>query len=326
MKTRPLGRTGLEVSEIIFGCGNVGGLLIRADADTMREAVRRALDLGINWFDTAALYGDGQSEQNLGRLLKGVGGSPHVSTKVRLVPEDLTDIPAAIERNTRQCLVRLQRETVDLLQFHNHVAQMGDERAVLVERVLGPGGVADALDAMREKGLTRFIGFTALGETEGCRQVVESGRFDTAQVYYNVINPTAAHSHLGITTGQEFSGLIESCRAKGVGIIVIRSLAAGIIATDERLDNPWILTRNTEADEETRKAHAVFDLLGDAFGTRAQTAMRFVLSNPDIACIDIGPSEIAHVEEAVQATTLGLLPAEALAKLERLYDSNFTTT
>jgi L-galactose dehydrogenase/L-glyceraldehyde 3-phosphate reductase len=71
----------------MFGCGNVGGLLIRSDADTMRRAVRRALDLGINWFDTAALYGDGQSEENLGRLLNELNDTPYVSTKVRLVPE-----------------------------------------------------------------------------------------------------------------------------------------------------------------------------------------------------------------------------------------------
>jgi L-galactose dehydrogenase/L-glyceraldehyde 3-phosphate reductase len=326
MQTRPLGRTGIDVSEIIFGCGNVGGLLIRADAETMRAAVRRALDLGINWFDTASQYGNGQSEQNLGRLLKEVGGSAHVSTKVRLTPEDLADIPAAIERNTQQCLGRLQRESVDLLQFHNQIAPESGERAIAVDSMLGPGGVADALDAMREKGFTRFIGFTALGETECCRQVIASGRFDTAQVYYNVINPTAAQSYSGITTGQDFAGLIESCRVNGVGIIVIRSLAAGIIATDQRVADPWILTRHTEADEEMRKAGAVFDLLGDSYGTRAQTAMRFALANPDIACIDIGPSEIAHVEEAVQAATMGGLPSEALASLAGLYKTGFAAT
>ena len=324
MQTRPLGRTGLEVSEIMFGCGNVGGLLTRTDADTMREAVRRALDLGINWFDTASRYGDGKSEQNLGRLLEEVGGTPHVSTKIRLGPGDMADIPNAIERDTRECLARLQRGSVDLLQFHNHIGREGDEHVVTVDDVLTSDGVADALDKMRDKGLTRHVGFTALGDTEFCRQLVESGRFDTAQVYYNVINPTADRARAGITNGQDFAGLIESCRTNDVGVIAIRSLAAGIIATGENVSNPWILTRNTDAEEETRKARAVNDLFGESYGTLAQTAMRFALANPDIACIDIGPGKIAHIEEAVQAATAGPLPGEALADLDRLYDSDFT--
>ena len=205
----------------------------------MRAAVRRALDLGINWFDTAALYGEGRSEENLGRLLKEVAETPFVSTKLRLSVDDLLDIPVAIERATRQSLARLQCESVDLLQLHNHVARESSERTVAVDAVLGADGVADALDAMREKGLTRFIGFTALGELEGCRDVIESGRFDTAQIYYNVINPTAAGPRTGITTGQDFSGLIETCRASGVGVIVIRAMAAGILASREHVENPF---------------------------------------------------------------------------------------
>ena len=326
MKTRPLGRTGLHVSEIMFGCGNVGGLLIRSDTDTMRRAVHRALDLGINWFDTAALYGDGQSEENLGRLLNELDDTPHVSTKVRLAPEDLADIPAAIERNTMQSLARLHRQSVDLLQIHNQIATVDGDRALSVDSFLGSGGVADALDVMRKKGLTRFIGFTALGETKGCRQVVESGRFDTAQVYYNIINPTAARPYLGITTGQGFGGLIECCSASGVAVIVIRSMAAGVIASAAPLTNPRILTLDTDAEDETRKASLVFDRLGEAYGTRAQTALRFVLANPDIACIDIGPSEISHVEEAAEAASAGPLPLAALAKLDSLYEADFPAT
>ncbi len=326
MKTRLLGRTGLDVSEIMFGCGNVGGLLTRTDPDTMRAAVRRALDLGINWFDTASRYGDGKSEENLGWLLREVGAAPHVSTKIRLELGDMANIPAAIERETRGSLARLQCESVALLQFHNHIARDGDEHTITVDDVLGSDGVADALDAMRDKGLTQHIGFTALGETESCRQVVESGRFDTAQVYYNVINPTAGRPHEGITTGQDFAGLIESCRSNDVGVIVIRVLAAGIIATGEDASNPWILTRNTEVDEEARKASSVYDLLGDTYGTRAQISMRFALANPYISCIDIGPGEIAHIEEAAEAATAGPLPSEALVSLEDLYESGFTAT
>ncbi len=323
MRTRQLGRTGLDVSEIIFGCGNVGGLMIRAEDAIKRAAIRRSLDLGINWFDTAGSYGNGQSEVNLGRLLKEVNESPFVSTKVRLMPGDMSDIPAAIERNTRQSLERLQRQSVDLLQFHNHVANKNSRRAVAVDSVLEPGGVADALDDLREKGLTQFTGFTALGDVESCCQVIESGRFDAAQVYYNIINPTSANSYSGITTGQNFSGLIDSCKSNDVGVIVIRSVAAGVIASGDQTASPIIITQHTYAEEEIRKAHAVNDLLGEDYGTPAQTALRFILANPDISCIDIGPGEISHIEEAVAASDAGGLPVEALARLEGLYETGF---
>ena len=80
MKYRTLGKTGIEVSEIVFGAGAVGGLLIRADPATRVEAVRRALDHGVNWIDTAPSYGDGQSEENLGAILKELGATPYLST------------------------------------------------------------------------------------------------------------------------------------------------------------------------------------------------------------------------------------------------------
>ena len=76
MKYRKFGRTGLEVSEVVFGGGKVGGILIDADDGTRRKAIRRALDAGINWIDTAALYGEGRSERALGWLLGEIDDEP----------------------------------------------------------------------------------------------------------------------------------------------------------------------------------------------------------------------------------------------------------
>ena len=86
MKYRILGRTGLKVSELGFGCGSIGGLLVRGEYPMMRRAVARALELGITYFDTASLYGDGQSEVNLGAVLRELRADPIVGTKVRLGP------------------------------------------------------------------------------------------------------------------------------------------------------------------------------------------------------------------------------------------------
>ncbi len=92
MKYRNFGSTGLQISEIVFGAGAQGGLVFRGEKETRLEAVRRALNCGINWVDTAAQYGDGQSEENLGWILKELGANPYFSTKVRISPEHVGDI------------------------------------------------------------------------------------------------------------------------------------------------------------------------------------------------------------------------------------------
>src|SRR5262245_45363625 len=99
MDYRTLGRTGLRVSALGFGCGNVGGLIIRGSPAERERAVARALELGINYFDTAPLYGDGQSEQNLGQVVRTLKANVHVGTKVRLGPADLGDIAGAVARS-----------------------------------------------------------------------------------------------------------------------------------------------------------------------------------------------------------------------------------
>lgn len=324
MKKRTFGRTGLEVSELIFGAGNVGGLLINSDDDTKRAAVRKALDGGVNWFDTATRYGDGKSEQALGWLLAEIEATPFVSTKFNLDLNRLDDIPGQIEESLRESLKRLGRDSVDLLQLHNRIGStVGGDRMITVDHFLGADGVADALDRLRDKGLIRFKGITALGEAGPCREVVESGRIDSAQVYYNLLNPSAAQAMPAGWTGQNFGGLIESCRANGVAVIAIRPFAAGVIATDQRTGRESILTADTDLASEERKARAVFEALGDAYGTRAQTALRFVLTNPDVSCIDVGFGDLTHIDEAVAAAEMGPLPQDAIDRLNALYETDF---
>src|SRR5688572_31945010 len=121
MKHRTFGRTGIKVSEIIFGGGAVGGVIIHKDDATKREAIRRALAGGINWIDTAAQYGNGKSEEALGWLIPESGKNPYLSTKFQLDVENLKDVPAQIEERFRGSLARLKRTSVDLLQLHNRI-------------------------------------------------------------------------------------------------------------------------------------------------------------------------------------------------------------
>lgn len=323
MKLRPFGRTGIEVSEIVFGGGWVGGLIIDQDDETRRAAIRRALGAGINWIDTAPSYGEGKSEAALGWLLQEVGTAPHISTKVRLNTGRLDDIAGQVERSLADSLSRLRRERVDLVFLHNPIAAEADANRVGIADVLGAGGVLDALDVLRAEGLFRFVGITALGEVAAVREVIDSGRLDAAQVYYNMLNPSAGEAMPPNWSGQDLSGVIAACRRQGAAVMNIRTFAAGVLATKERTGREIIITEDTLLGEEERKARAVFDALGERYGTPAQTAIRFSLANPDVACVAVGVAELSHLEEAIAAAETGPLPAAALAQLRALYGSDF---
>ncbi|HET7159175.1 MAG TPA: aldo/keto reductase, partial [Burkholderiales bacterium] len=147
--------------------------------------------------------------------------------------------------------------------------------------------------------------------------------FDSAQVYYNLLNPSAGRSMPPAWTGQNMGGIIEACRANGVAVMAIRIFAAGVIATDERTGRESVLIQDTSVAEDERKSKAVFDAIGTNHGTRAQVALRFVLSNPDVSCAVIGSAELHHIDEALQAAAMGPLPSDVLARLDALYASDF---
>jgi len=323
MKKRAFGRTGIQVSEVVFGAGAVGGILVHKDDATKREAIRRAMAGGINWVDTAAQYGNGKSEESLGWLLPETGFKPYLSTKFNLDVENLKDIPAQIEERFRGSLARLKRSSVDVLQLHNRIGSKPGGRVMTVEQILGKNGVAEGMERLREKGLIRHMGITAIGEAASVCEVIRSGRFQSAQVYYNLLNPSAARKMPKAWVGHDFSGVIETCKAHGVAVLAIRIFAAGVIATDERTGRESVLTANTSVAEDERKTKAVFEAIGTGHGTRGQVALRFVLSNRDVSAAIIGSAELHHIDEALAAAAKGPLPKDVLARLDALYESDF---
>ena len=323
MRYRPFGRTGLQVSELVFGGGWVGGILIHQDDATKRAAIDRALEAGINWIDTAPSYGDGRSEQALGWLLQDVAKKPYLSTKVRLDLGRLDDIAGQVERSLEQSLERLRCNSVELFQLHNPIGPQTSGERIGVDQVLGEGGVADVFDRLREQGLTRFTGITAIGETGAVRRVIASGRFNSAQVYYNMLNPSAGQDMPPAWQGQDFRGLIATCKEHGVAVMNIRVLAAGVLASEERHGREAVIMPEADLPSEERRARAVVRRLGERYGTRAQSAIRFALANPDIACVVVGLAELGHLEEALAAAEMGPLPDDALAALREVYASGF---
>ncbi|MEM7025171.1 MAG: aldo/keto reductase [Pseudomonadota bacterium] len=319
MRYRPFGRTGLEVSELVFGGGYVGGILLHADDDTKLAALRCALDGGMNWIDTAASYGNGKSEEVLGWLLREVDAKPYLSTKVGLNLTRLDDLPGQIEASLEQSLKRLRRDSVDLFQLHNRIQGETGTAGIGVADVLGAKGVAATFERLRDQGLFRFMGITALGDPTSIREVVASERFDSAQVYYNLLNPSASQSVSEAWSDPDFHGVLGACREHGVAAMNIRVLAAGVIATDQRHGREVPIMPGFDLSADEARVRAVFSRLGDSYGTRGQTALRFSLANPDLACIVVGFAEIGHIEEALAGAELGPLPESALAELRQVY-------
>jgi len=320
------GRTGLEISELAFGGGVTGGILINADETTRVMALRRAVEAGINWIDTAPVYGNGASEETIGRHLESLEPRPYVSTKVRLEADDLDDIPGAIERSLEQSLKRLQSDWVALFQLHNHLGQgVGERIALTPEQVLDRGGVADTFDRLKEQGLIHASGITAAGETDACLEVISSGRFDAAQVYYNVINPSAAWRRVpaGWKGGQNLCGILAACFHQNMGVLNIRVFAGGVLANPERPERLFVMTADTDVDNEVHCASAVRKVLGKDFGTPAQMALRFVLGNRDLASRVIGITKVEQIDEAVEAVAQGPLPTTAVSKLDTLWANEF---
>ena len=131
MDMRSFGRTGLKTSILGFGCGAVGGLMVRGTAADQERTVAKALDAGVNYFDTAVQYGDGVSETNLGRVLKALKPKAAiVGTKVRIPPQEIGRIAANITQSLDDSLRRLGMSQVDIFHLHNPVTQSGGGEAM----------------------------------------------------------------------------------------------------------------------------------------------------------------------------------------------------
>ena len=185
-----------------------------------------------------------------------------MSTKVTLDP-GAPDLAGQVEEHLDGCLERLQRDYVDLAQLHNRIDPTAgkDSRAMSVDQVLGPGGIAEGLEKVRADGRCRAMGFTSLGDVSSILQVVKSGRFDSTQIFYNMINPSAARPMPDAWTGQNLFGLVDACKAQDMGIIGIRVLVGGIIAADMTDRRVSMMTKETDKETEMVKGGAILDEL-----------------------------------------------------------------
>jgi len=329
MEYRTLGKSGVKISEIGFGCGNNAVLMVKASYDEQVKAVRHALDRGINYFDTAFAYGLGKSEENLGRILNELGTSTVVSTKIRLEPYSASDIKTATIHAVEAGLSRLKRERVDLIQLHNRITMErnpGKRFSLTPKDVYGTGGVLDGFKVMRERGKVGYFGFSGLGDPQALHEVVASGEFHSFQAYYNLLNPSAGQPVPRGFSALDYSLIIDKAAAKGMGVAVIRVLAAGALTADPTAgggSSPEPLSPGSDYPLDLERAEKVKAVLGSEGKSLTQAAIRFALMKSEVSTVLVGFSNTTHIDEAIACSGAGGLSQDAMEKLKKLWETDF---
>ena len=323
METGVFGRTGLRLSVLGFGCGAVGGLMVRGDPRDQERTIARAIAAGVNYFDTAVQYGNGESEKNLGRVLQRLKpGNVAVGTKVRLPSADFGGIADAVAKSLEASLARLRLDRVDIFHLHNAITATGGGEALSVRQVLGD--VVPAFERLRQQGKTRFLGLTAIGDTAALHQVIDARVFDSAQVVYNMLNPSAAAALPANYPAQDYGRLFDHTRAAGVGVVGIRVLAGGALSgSAERhpiaSPPPEPIGSAMRYDADIVRARRLMPLVKEGFAASlTEAATRFALSHPAMGTILVGMATPQQFEDALAAVQKGSLPPAALERLSAL--------
>jgi aryl-alcohol dehydrogenase-like predicted oxidoreductase len=322
MEMRTLGRTGVSVSVLGFGCGAVGGMMVRGAPADQERAVARAVEAGVTFFDTAPMYGDGASETNLGRVLKALKPAIVLATKMTIRPEDRSDVAGAIRRSLEASLGRLGRDHVDLLQLHNRIDATGDDRPLPADVVIDE--VAPAMAELKRAGKIRFCGITALGDTDLLHRVVDSRAFDTAQICFNLLNPSAALPAPKDLPAQDFRGLATRARAAGMGRIGIRVFAGGALSGSAERHPTGVpvvppIASGPDYATDVRNARRFQPLIAAGHAASLiEAALRFAISGDVLSTVLVGTSTLEQLETAIAAAEKGPLAGEALAQLRAL--------
>jgi len=314
METTKLGRTGLEVSRLCLGCmtygaPNRGSHPWSLDEEASRPFVRRALELGINFFDTANVYSDGTSEEFLGRAIRDMARREEVviATKVhgRMRPgaNGVGLSRKAIMAEIDASLKRLNMEYVDLYQIHRF------DSGTPIEETL------EALHDVVKAGKARYIGASSMFAWQFAKSLYLADRhgwtrFVSMQNHYNLLYREEEREMMGL------------CAEEGIGVIPWSPLARG------RLTRAWDdKTERAETDEFGKTLYSASDQsivervaqVADGRGVpRAQVALAWMLGKPVVTAPIIGASKPHHLEDAVAALELKLDQAE-VALLEEPY-------
>jgi aryl-alcohol dehydrogenase-like predicted oxidoreductase len=306
-----LGRTGLSVSELGFGAWGIGkSMWIGAEDDESNRALRGAIEQGVNFLDTALVYGGGHSEELVGAVVREASETVYVASKVPpkngrwpapsgVAADDAFPADWIVER-TEESLRNLGLETIDVQQFH-----------VWSDEWVGQGGWADAIAQLKQDGKIRFFGVSINDNQPGnAIRLIETGLVDTVQLIYNIFEQAPEDE------------LFPAVRAADVGVIVRVPLDEGGLTGNIRPDTTFPDgdfreryfggDRKSEVWERVQAIAAELDVPVDRL---PEIALRFCISDPATSTVIAGMRTLEHVESNARAVDAGPLSAEQLAAL-----------
>lgn len=311
MKYRAFGRLGWQVSEIGYGMWGLAGWTGGDDEQT-RSALRLAVDLGCNFFDTALAYGEGRSEQILGELVREHPGqrlfiASKIPPKNRTWPSRrgfaLADVfpPEHVRSSVEASLKNLGLNSLDLIQFHVWEDEWADDPRW-----------QRAVENLKQEGLVRSVGVSVnRWEPWNVLCTLRTGLIDAVQVIYNIFDQAPEDE------------LFPACRERKVAVIARVPFDEGSLAGTLTLESRWPAGdwRNSYFVPENLKASVErverLRPLVPAGSTMPEMALRFILSNPDVATVIPGMRRPAHVRSNIAASDAGPLSADLLAQLRQ---------
>src|SRR5438128_2250666 len=293
MQYRELGRTGIKVSVVGFGAWAIGGATEasgtplgwgRTSDDESLAAIRRARDLGVNFFDTADSYGFGRSESLLGIVLSRTRQEVVLATKVGVVRGSSGELKKDFSRQhifyaVDGSLKRLRTDYIDVYQVHNPTIED-----------LQREEIQEAMEMLQDAGKVRFWGVSVTTPEEGL-EVVRRGWGHALQVLYNVLNQAPARE------------LLPAAKEKGYGVIARVPLASGLLTGKFRIDSTFPaddLRQNfltgRRLEESLNRVDEVKSIIGGASRTLAEGALRFVLADDAVSTTIPGARNARQVE------------------------------
>lgn len=316
MKYRQLGDTELKISELSFGTWAIGGSWGKTNDKEAIKAIHTAMEKGVNFFDTADVYGDGHSEELLAKATKGKEDEIYIATKFCRA-RDIFDQETYSEKTVREfcegSLNRLQRERIGLYQIHCPPLE-----------ILKNGEVFTVLDKLQQEGKIRHYGVSVETVEEGLF-CLEHTKVKALQVIFNLFRQKSKNT------------LFPLAKEKGVGILARIPLASGLLtgkfheqSTFEE-DDHRSFNRNGEAFNvgetfaglEFSKGVELsrnISWIAKNRGNMTRAALRWVLDNPDITTVIPGFKTVAQVKDNLEALLVPTFTTEEQTRLETFYE------
>lgn len=312
MNYRKLGRMGLEVSEIGYGAwGIAGDAWLGAKDEESLKALNRAVDLGLNFIDTALAYGEGHSERLVGKVVAERSETIHVATKVP--PKNLQwPAPAGLHPDevfpgdyvrecTEQSLKNLGVEALDVQQFH-----------VWQDEWMGGGGWQEAVEDLKREGKIRSFGVSINDhQPANAVRLIETGLVDTVQVIHNVFDQSPEDE------------LFPACQEHGVGVIVRvpfdEGALTGNITPETEFDDGDFRNhyfRDDRKREVQQRVRAIISELGASEDEIAEIALRYILSHPAVSTVIPGMRSVRNVERNMRVGDGEGLPEDQVRLLK----------